>query len=162
MRPLALLVRRQWTSRRVGTSLGRTPSSADPERTQALDSALKAICTALLESDVNVKLVKNLRERVKVKVLPQLVEIQKKSSGDALAGNKGKQLIHKVIRATCGTAASYADLGARQTVFDELVALVDPGDLAPPAFDVGRRCMTVHTYTDHLYNSQRKARPTSS
>lgn len=23
-----------------------------------------------------------------------------------------------------------------QTVFDELVALVDPGDLAPPAFDV--------------------------
>ncbi|KAL8279927.1 hypothetical protein RQP46_007777 [Phenoliferia psychrophenolica] len=82
----------------------------------ALDSALKAICTALLESDVNVKLVKNLRERVKVKVLPQLVEIQKKSSGDALAGNKGKQLIHK-------------------TVFDELVALVDPGDLAPPAFD---------------------------
>lgn len=42
------------------------------------------------------KLVKNLRERVKVKVLPQLVEIQKKSSGDALAGNKGKQLIHKV------------------------------------------------------------------
>ncbi|KAK4703521.1 signal recognition particle subunit SRP54, partial [Phenoliferia sp. Uapishka_3] len=93
------------------SSLGSSPVDE-----QALDSALKAICAALLESDVNVRLVKNLRERVKVKVLPQLVEIQKKSSGDALAGNKGKQIIHK-------------------TVFDELVALVDPGDLAPPAFD---------------------------
>lgn len=63
---------------------------------QSLDAALKTICTALLESDVNVKLVKTLRDRVKVKVLPQLVEIQKKSSGDALAGNKGKQLIQRV------------------------------------------------------------------
>lgn len=45
---------------------------------------------------MNVKLVKSLRERVRVKVLPQLEEIQKKSSADTLAGNKGKQLIHKV------------------------------------------------------------------
>lgn len=29
-------------------------------------------------------------------MLPQLEEIQKKSSADTLAGNKGKQLIHKV------------------------------------------------------------------
>jgi hypothetical protein len=29
-------------------------------------------------------------------VLPQLEDIQKKSSADTLAGNKGKQLIHKV------------------------------------------------------------------
>lgn len=45
---------------------------------------------------MNVKLVKSLREKVKVRVLPQLVEIAKKSSGDALAGNKGKQLLQKV------------------------------------------------------------------
>ncbi|KAM0751547.1 signal recognition particle protein [Meredithblackwellia eburnea MCA 4105] len=81
---------------------------------QALDATLKTICAALLESDVNVKLVKNLRERVKVKVLPQLIEIQK-NKGDALAGNKGKQIIHRAV-------------------YDELVALVDPGELAPPSF----------------------------
>ena len=33
---------------------------------------------------------------MKAKVLPQLEEIQKKSQGDALAGNKGKQIIQKV------------------------------------------------------------------
>jgi signal recognition particle subunit SRP54 len=65
---------------------------------QALDTVLKGVCTALLESDVNVLLVKRCRERVKAKVLPQLEEIQNKSQGDALAGNKGKQLIHQVSR----------------------------------------------------------------
>ena len=71
-------------------------ASTDYDLTQAFEAALKTICAALLESDVNVKLVKSLRERVRVKVLPQLEEIQKKSSADTLAGNKGKQLIHKV------------------------------------------------------------------
>lgn len=92
-------------------------SSASPIDEQALDAALKSICSALLESDVNVKLVKNLREKVKKQVLPQLLEIEKKSTGtDGLVGNKGKQVIQK-------------------TVFDELVTLVDPGDLAPPTFN---------------------------
>lgn len=46
---------------------------------------------------MNVKLVKNLREKVKLKVLPQLIEISKKGNVDPAAGNKGKQLIQKVI-----------------------------------------------------------------
>lgn len=65
---------------------------------QSLDLTLKSICAALLESDVNVFLVKNLREKVKVRVLPQLIDIAKKGQGDALAGNKGKSLIQKVSK----------------------------------------------------------------
>lgn len=64
---------------------------------QALDSTLKSICAALLESDVNVQLVKGLRERVKVRVLPQLRELEAKGN-DAHVGNKGKQAIQKVSR----------------------------------------------------------------
>lgn len=87
-------------------------------RPQALDAVLKSVCAALLESDVNVLLVKRCRDRVKAAVLPQLEEMQAKQGqgADAMQGNKAKQLIHKAI-------------------FDELVALVDPGDAAPPAFN---------------------------
>jgi signal recognition particle subunit SRP54 len=90
-------------------------------RLKALDAVLKSVCAALLESDVNVLLVKRCRERVKAAVLPQLEELQAKQSGgggaDAMQGNKAKQMIQKAI-------------------FDELVRLVDPGDSAPPAFNV--------------------------
>ncbi|KAI5477073.1 hypothetical protein MNV49_006872 [Pseudohyphozyma bogoriensis] len=117
------LVNNQQTPTMVLADLGKrlnaaisSLSASSPIDEAALDLTLKTICAALLESDVNVKLVKNLRDRTKVRVLPQLVEIQRKSSGDALAGNKGKQLIQK-------------------TVFEELVALVDPGDLAAPNFN---------------------------
>lgn len=61
-----------------------------------LDAILKEICTALLESDVNVKLVSNLRTKVKTKVVPSL----------GSDGNK-KNIIQKAV-------------------YDELVALVDP------------------------------------
>lgn len=63
--------------------------------TQALDLSLRSIAAALLSSDVNVLLVKKLRESVKGKVLPQLVEIAKKS-GDNTAGQRGKAIIQKV------------------------------------------------------------------
>lgn len=93
-------------------------------RLKALDAVLKSVCAALLESDVNVLLVKRCRERVKAAVLPQLEELQAKQSGgggaDAMQGNKAKQMIQKAI-------------------FDELVRLVDPGDSAPPAFNVRSR-----------------------
>ncbi|GAA5898193.1 RNA-binding signal recognition particle subunit SRP54 [Sporobolomyces salmoneus] len=101
--------------RRLNSAI-QSLSAGSPIDATALDTVLKGICTALLESDVNVMLVKRCRERVKEKVLPQLEEIQAKSQGDALAGNKGKQIIHKAV-------------------YDELVALVDPGDDAPPAFN---------------------------
>lgn len=67
---------------------------------QALDAVLKTVCSALLESDVNVLLVKRTRERVKRQVLPQLEEIQQKqgTDHDTMTGNKAKQLIHKVRR----------------------------------------------------------------
>lgn len=62
----------------------------------------------MLESDVNVLLVKRTRERVKKLVLPQLEQIQAKqgTEHDAMAGNKAKQLIHKVsptLDSTCST-----------------------------------------------------------
>lgn len=59
---------------------------------------LKSVCAALLESDVNVLLVKRLRDKVKGKVLPQLEEIQAKQGqdADAMQGNKAKQIIQKV------------------------------------------------------------------
>ncbi|SCZ89328.1 BZ3500_MvSof-1268-A1-R1_Chr9g10369 [Microbotryum saponariae] len=93
-------------------------SASSPIDEAALDLTLKTVCTALLESDVNVQLVKRLRDKVKTIVLPPLVELQTRDGNqtDAVAGQKGKQLIHK-------------------TVFDQLVALVDPGDDAPPAFN---------------------------
>lgn len=37
-------------------------------RSQVLDALLKEVCAALLESDVNVKLVASLRQKVKAKV----------------------------------------------------------------------------------------------
>ncbi|GAA5883571.1 hypothetical protein JCM16303_004890 [Sporobolomyces ruberrimus] len=101
--------------RRLNSAI-QSISAGSPIDASALDTVLKGVCTALLESDVNVLLVKRCRERVKAKVLPQLEEIQNKSQGDALAGNKGKQVIQKAV-------------------YDELVALVDPGDDAPPAFN---------------------------
>lgn len=69
-------------------------------RRQALDAVLKSVCAALLESDVNVLLVKRLRDKVKGKVLPQLEEIQAKQGQDAdtMQGSKAKQIIQKVRR----------------------------------------------------------------
>lgn len=70
--------------------------------------------SALLESDVNVKLVANLRSRVKAKVLPQL-QASQNVAGQTGITNTQKQLLQK-------------------TVYDELVALVDPGQDAQPSF----------------------------
>ncbi|POY75634.1 hypothetical protein BMF94_1256 [Rhodotorula taiwanensis] len=105
----------------LGRRLNQAIQSVNGQTTidePALDAVLKSVCAALLESDVNVLLVKRCRDRVKQLVLPQLEEMQAKQGqgGDAMQGNKAKQLIHKAI-------------------YDELVALVDPGDSAPPAFN---------------------------
>ncbi|GAA93538.1 hypothetical protein E5Q_00182 [Mixia osmundae IAM 14324] len=71
---------------------------------QVLDSILKEIATALFEADVNVKLVANLRNKVKTKVAPAL----------GSSGNK-KSVIQRAV-------------------FDELVQLVDPGPEAAAPF----------------------------
>ncbi|KAF2364477.1 Signal recognition particle SRP54 subunit [Trinorchestia longiramus] len=65
---------------------------------KVLDDLLKEICTALLESDVNIKLVKKLRENVKMAI-----------DFEDMAGGLNKR---RVIQTT---------------VFRELVKLVDPG-----------------------------------
>lgn len=65
----------------------------------ALDAILKDICSALLESDVNVKLVSNLRNKVKQRVVPTLSN----------EGSNKRQIIQRAV-------------------FEELVALVDYGE----------------------------------
>ncbi|KAG8954652.1 Signal recognition particle [Tulasnella sp. 424] len=69
----------------------------------ALDALLKEVASALLESDVNVKLVANLRTKVKAKVKTAI------ESG----ADKGKDINRKNI--------------IQKAIFDELVQLVDPG-----------------------------------
>ncbi|BEJ16291.1 hypothetical protein CspHIS471_0508960 [Cutaneotrichosporon sp. HIS471] len=70
----------------------------------AIDALLKELCAALLESDVNVKLVASLRSKVKAKVKRSLEEAEK-------AG--GREVTKKNV--------------VQKAVYDELVALVDPG-----------------------------------
>ncbi|KAK1927133.1 putative signal recognition particle 54 kDa protein [Papiliotrema laurentii] len=71
---------------------------------KVIDALLKELCAALLESDVNVKLVSQLRTKVKAKVKKNLEEAEKAGGREA---NK-KNVVQKAV-------------------FDELVALVDPG-----------------------------------
>jgi signal recognition particle subunit SRP54 len=57
---------------------------------QVLDATLKDICAALLESDVNVKLVANLRQKVKAAVKAQL------EGSDKLREANRKNVLQKV------------------------------------------------------------------
>nr|ODN89084.1 signal recognition particle protein SRP54 [Cryptococcus depauperatus CBS 7841] len=69
-----------------------------------IDAALKELCSALLEADVNVKLVASLRSKVKAKVKKHLEEAEKTGGSEANKKN-----------------------AVQKAVFDEIVALVDPG-----------------------------------
>ncbi|KAJ7940569.1 SRP54-type protein [Mycena leptocephala] len=84
------------------SSLNRAPLVDE----KVLDATLKEITSALLESDVNVKLVQSLRQKVKVKVKAALEANAADKSKDA--NRKNQNLIQKAV-------------------FDELVHLVDPG-----------------------------------
>lgn len=81
--------------KRINAAVGELTKSNVVDE-QALDSMLKEICAALLESDVNVRLVGKLRNSIKAKV----------NLKDQPAGVNKKRLIQK-------------------TVFDELCDLVD-------------------------------------
>jgi signal recognition particle subunit SRP54 len=84
-----------------------------------LDALLKDICAALLESDVNVKLVSSLRAKVRAKVKPAL-----ESASDKLKESNRRQLVQKVhhqCHLWLGLIQKY------KAIFDELVQLVDPG-----------------------------------
>ncbi|KAK9465791.1 SRP54-type protein [Lipomyces arxii] len=81
--------------RRINTAMADiTRSNVVDEK--ALDSMLKEICMALLESDVNVKLVSTLRANIKKKI----------NFKDSAPGVNKKRMVQKAV-------------------FDELVALVD-------------------------------------
>jgi signal recognition particle subunit SRP54 len=58
---------------------------------EALDALLKEVCAALLESDVNVKLVSSLRNKVKAKVKPAL------ESSDRGKDTNRRQIVQKVF-----------------------------------------------------------------
>ncbi|WVR07597.1 signal recognition particle protein SRP54 [Kwoniella sp. DSM 27419] len=79
-------------------------SSASVIDDKVIDALLKELCAALLEADVNVKLVATLRTKVKAKVKKSLEEAEKAGGREA---NK-KNVVQKAV-------------------FDELVSLVDPG-----------------------------------
>ncbi|KAH9981189.1 signal recognition particle protein [Lactifluus volemus] len=70
---------------------------------KVLDTLLKDVCAALLESDVNVKLVSQLRQKVRVKVKAAF-----ESGGEKAKESNRKNVVQKAV-------------------FDELVNLVDPG-----------------------------------
>ena len=67
---------------------------------EVLNTLLKEVCSALLEADVNIRLVKSLRENVK-----SVIDFDEMAQGH----NKRKMI--------------------QQAVFKELVQLVDPGEL---------------------------------
>jgi signal recognition particle subunit SRP54 len=89
-----------------------------------LDATLKEITAALLESDVNVKLVASLRAKVKTKVKAAL-----EGSADKSKDSNKKNMMQKVVLIfPCSNLLNHPYLIAYQkAVFDELVALVDPG-----------------------------------
>ncbi|EEB08527.1 signal recognition particle subunit Srp54 [Schizosaccharomyces japonicus yFS275] len=82
--------------RRLNAALGEL-SKSDVVNDEVVDGVLKSICKALLESDVNVRLVQelrgNIKKRINVKSLP--------------AGPNGKRVVQKAV-------------------FDELCDLLDP------------------------------------
>ncbi|KAI0054141.1 signal recognition particle protein [Auriscalpium vulgare] len=81
------------------SSLNRAPVVDE----KVLEALLKEVCAALLESDVNVKLVSQLRAKVRTKVKAIF-----ESSGDKTKEANRKNVVQKAV-------------------YDELVSLVDPG-----------------------------------
>lgn len=82
--------------RRINTAVSSAIKSSDVD--SAIDVMLKEICNALLESDVNFKLVAKLRNDIRAKL----------NSDESVNAQQKKKIIQKVV-------------------FDELCALVDTG-----------------------------------
>lgn len=88
----------------------------------AIDGLLKNVCSALLESDVNVRLVQGLRNNVRSTVKEQLNE------GDKAARMTEGQRRNVVQKVNSSDIAQTLTNKARfQAVFDHLVQLIDPG-----------------------------------
>jgi signal recognition particle subunit SRP54 len=65
---------------------------------QVLDATLKEITAALLESDVNVKLVSTLRQKVKAKVKASLESTSSDSSKEVNKKNLVQKVCHRSRR----------------------------------------------------------------
>ena len=63
-----------------------------------LDEILKEVCKALLESDVNVKLVQSLRNKVKVKVKTSLEASEKDKAKSEAQRKSIVQKVHYMTR----------------------------------------------------------------
>lgn len=74
------------------SALAESPVTSALTRFKVLDATLKEITSALLESDVNVKLVQSLRQKVKAKVKASL----EASAADKSKETNRKNLIQKV------------------------------------------------------------------
>lgn len=86
--------------KRINSAVNGALSNTQDDYATTVDSMLKAIVTALLESDVNIKLVSKLRNNLKTKLLDS------KASGRSTSNGQVKKLIQKAV-------------------FDELCDLVD-------------------------------------
>lgn len=69
-----------------------------------LDALLKEVCAALLESDVNVKLVASLRQKVKAKVKASL-----EGGADKGKDTNRKTVVQKVCTRLCPAQSSTTD-----------------------------------------------------
>ncbi|KAI5450557.1 Signal recognition particle [Naganishia albida] len=90
---------------RLSSALGQL-SKASVVDDKAIEAVIKELVSALLEADVNVKLVASLRTKIRARVKKSLEEAEGSSQG--LKESNKKQIVQKAV-------------------FDELVALVDPG-----------------------------------
>ncbi|CAD6575540.1 MAG: Signal recognition particle [Tremellales sp. Tagirdzhanova-0007] len=106
---------------RLHAALGQL-SKASVVDDKVIDALLKELCAALLEADVNVKLVSQLRTKVKAKVKKNLEEAEKTGGREV---NK-KNVVQKVSSPAILSPPPVEEL-LPQAVFDELVALIDPG-----------------------------------
>ncbi|KAK6456327.1 signal recognition particle 54 kDa protein [Scheffersomyces xylosifermentans] len=88
----------------LGSRLRGALSSVESASDDEINSMVKDVCTALLESDVNIKLVVRLRDNIKAKIKTEL-------SPEETTANKRKKL--------------------QKIIFDELVALVDSHEEPP-------------------------------
>lgn len=86
----------------LGSRLRGALSSVESGSEQEVQLLIKNLCTALLESDVNVKLVARLRENIKAKVAHDI-------SADENTANKRKKLQKIVYDELCGLVDSHEE-----------------------------------------------------
>ena len=86
---------------------------------EVLNAMLKEICTALLEADVNIRLVKQLKDNVK-----QAIDFDEVAQGWFKCNSFSLQIHSLYLTLTAGLNKRVI---IQQAVFQELVKLVDPG-----------------------------------